>query len=93
MPPPGYNPEARYLRATRQMPESIGINAINRPQSVELDQYEAEGSEEESEDVDDLDHFLIDPQEQPENDMWLMKWVRGQFSEDMIYFYHFFNLL
>ncbi|KAI8579324.1 hypothetical protein K450DRAFT_242684 [Umbelopsis ramanniana AG] len=74
MPPPGYNPEARYLRAIRQVPQSMGINAINRPQSVEIDQYETEDSEEDSDEVDDIDHFLNDSQKKPDDDPWLKKW-------------------
>jgi hypothetical protein len=86
MPPPGYNPEARYLRAIRQVPNSMGINAINRPQSVELEQYETEDSEEESEEADDIDHFLNDSQEEEsDDDPWLKKWVNSTVSKDITY--------
>jgi len=93
MPPPGYNPEARYLRAIRQVPDSTGINAINRRQSAELDQYETEDTEDDSDEADDLDHFLNESQEAPDNDPWLKKWVIGHLAKRYEPIWRSFNFL
>jgi hypothetical protein len=76
MPPFGQKPRSHYHHPVNNTLASISTNATNQSQSTDLVPYENIESTDASEEDDDGDHFLEDPEEQPANDSWLKKWVR-----------------
>ncbi|KAG2174923.1 hypothetical protein INT43_005985 [Umbelopsis isabellina] len=78
VPPLGYKDRSIVLESTKNAPKSVGINAINRPQSSSVDNIVHDDvsdntSIDSDDDNDEEDSSDVDEQS-PESDAWLKNW-------------------
>jgi hypothetical protein len=77
MPPLGYKDRSKVLESTKNVPTSVGINAINRPQSANVENPAPEDMSDETSiasDNDEEESSEVDEQS-PSSDTWLKNWV------------------